>query len=1250
MKKYLALLLTLVLVIAVSVMAVSATTEDIDFSAGGTVSAVCPHCGGEEKVAWLPLTNALVTEWATDYTKATGTHYYLSEDTVTLTKNIVIGQGETLCLHLNGKSLTRGAGARAFNVSGTLNLMDHAANEGVITCVGTKTSGGCVVRVSAAGATFNMRGGTLEMRIGTTDNSSHAGNGGCVWVVEKGNFNLYGGVIKDGLSRDGGNVYIRANAKFTMTGGAILNGRTLDTTYTYTSDGMTNGLNGGNVYLAEGAQFTMTGGTIGTLKADGTCENGGTAVTYGGNIFSDGAIVSISGGTIAGGSSGKCGGNIYLASGAVFEMCGGIVDGGFATNYGGNIYGKSATIKIVDDGDASTAAPVVSNGEVTADNKGGGNIMADAGTLTITNAIISGGKAQYGGSIYCSGSMTANINAEISGGHALERGGNIYTSSIGTKVNITGGTISDGICNYNGGNIYANHGYITISGGVISGGKGKGGGNIYGNVGNADATEYPSTLNNYVKIDDDGNAATPLPVITGGIATESDRAGGNILSKGILHIGNCVIKDGVSPESGKDIMLTNSGKLTVFADFAGECGVDFFLNHMPVDANGEYLDATLDVCEGPFTGKLYWDADPDRPYLFGKEGDTKLYLTAAALVNKDGTYTFYKSNEELVAADSSNAVAIRPVAGELKLTGGNYVVDLYGRDVNITGTGNVTCYDSANSDFKTNGTATFNGPVLQNTTKGTVAGSEYYTTNDNGSYAFHLLDMRLTSVAVRPSNTGIYYQGVWLCDETLAERIKTFGVAVSLIGLPKENFKTSNGNLYTVYDQSEFVVGSERTGVLVSNILSENADNNFRSRKPVYAAAYIEFKDGSVAITDDNIAYSFYDAATIVSQNPETFATSIQPMGNLQKTWNLNWGLEFNVDPDVLQLQSVYAGKSVYHGELHDHSKSGKNADGKLTPNQWKIGLKQKKMDFAALVDHRQIEHMFADFWDPTIFIGGSEAAAMISDLPSGKNKIHINMLFAESEGYVNTVQSFAPFKYKNGYFSYPYDSNAISRDQVRELIGLIKENGGMFVQVHPKSSGYIDSEDPLDYWFEDWTGLEVFYGYSGYAPNQSINVKNYQLWTDLLALGKRIWATAGCDQHAAPQTTALTTIYADARNATAWMNEAKKGNLVCGPVGIRMTIGDTPMGSQTSFEGKRLVVSVGDIHNVAYYEDHTYRFDILSDTGVVYSQEFDQDTTTYYGMDADPNVKFYRVEIFDVTTDTRIAIGNPIWNEAFYD
>ena len=191
MKKYLALLLTLVLVVAVSVMTVSATTEDIDFSAGGTVSAVCPHCGGEEKIAWLPLTQELATTWAGDYDPANGTHYYVAEDTVTLGKTLSVASGETLCLHLNGKTVTRGNSARAFTVSGTLNLMDHAANAGLVTCMASNSSGGSVVRVGNSAGVFNMRGGTLEMRVNTEKNAtSMGGNGGCVWLTSSAKFNM----------------------------------------------------------------------------------------------------------------------------------------------------------------------------------------------------------------------------------------------------------------------------------------------------------------------------------------------------------------------------------------------------------------------------------------------------------------------------------------------------------------------------------------------------------------------------------------------------------------------------------------------------------------------------------------------------------------------------------------------------------------------------------------------------------------------------------------------------------------------------------------------------------------------------------------------------------------------------------------------------------------------------------------------------------------------------------------------------
>ena len=102
--------------------------------------------------------------------------------------------------------------------------------------------------------------------------------------------------------------------------------------------------------------------------------------------------------------------------------------------------------------------------------------------------------------------------------------------------------------------------------------------------------------------------------------------------------------------------------------------------------------------------------------------------------------------------------------------------------------------------------------------------------------------------------------------------------------------------------------------------------------------------------------------------------------------------------------------------------------------------------------------------------------------------------------------------------------------------------------------------------------------------------------------------------------------------------------NVTCGSVGIRMAVGDTVTGGRTSFGGQTLTVAAGDFHESVRHADHTYRLDLLDDTGVVLSQEIPCDTTTYLALET-KNVKFYRAEIRDVTKNLRIAVGNPIWN-----
>ena len=87
-------------------------------------------------------------------------------------------------------------------------------------------------------------------------------------------------------------------------------------------------------------------------------------------------------------------------------------------------------------------------------------------------------------------------------------------------------------------------------------------------------------------------------------------------------------------------------------------------------------------------------------------------------------------------------------------------------------------------------------------------------------------------------------------------------------------------------------------------------------------------------------------------------------------------------------------------------------------------------------------------------------------------------------------------------------------------------------------------------------------------------------------------------------------------------------------------------MGGSCHFAGERLVISVKEFHRCVRDPSHTYRLDLIDDRGVVASEAIRCDEPSYFALDADPNAKFYRVEIFDTTRDLRIAIGNPIWND----
>ena len=596
-------------------------------------------------------------------------------------------------------------------------------------------------------------------------------------------------------------------------------------------------LNGNTLYRGNIRAFNVSG----TLSIMDHAANEGVLYAYAESTSTGGVIrlaaatgeLNLYGGTLQmkTGSSTRCvsGGTVYMYKGSTFTMTGGTLSGGRATN-GGNLYiGENC------------------------------NFTMTGGTITGGTVTIGESSTGMGGNVFISAGATVNIsNATLTGGSAAERGGNLVTTATNITLNITDSTISDGSCDKHGGNLYLNNGYITMTGCTVTGGSSKGsGGNIITYVGGSKAE-------NYLRM----NGCT----VTGGTAGTwggNVYVTGNSSGTGTLTLGNCTVTGGTCGNTGRNIFVAETGKLAITKDFAGEASVRFNSALVSDPVRGGSITAAGGSCEGPFTGKLYIENDAQQPELYGKTGDTTLYIKAAAIVGSDGKKVWYDTNADAVANYDSNAKYLVANQGELALTGGAYTVDLCGADVNVTGTGSVTFMDSANADFATYGTATATGVTVKNTAATQVDGNTYYMVRDGETYSFHRLGAALTNVNIRPSSAGIYYDGTWNCDETMLGQVESYGVAVSLTKLPTEKFESDSTCLYTSYGKDTLSSGTTKTGVIIQGILDADKTayrNDKNGKMPIYARAYVKLTDGTVIMSDTGAAESLYSAMTRLDQ------------------------------------------------------------------------------------------------------------------------------------------------------------------------------------------------------------------------------------------------------------------------------------------------------------------------------------------------------------------------------------------------
>lgn len=662
------------------------------------LTARCPFCE-DVSVQWETLPN----NGTADTTVVEGTKHYVVSGTYTNTAEHAIEMGSAeqaqdnkLCLLMDTATfdldgiLVYSVNEATVNIGGYGTITSDMSaipsttnNVGMLYVGGTKDIGGTTLNLYGGTMTTNNNGMHRGVMYGASSlatvniwhndvvigPSNHLTPAEVTATTSRmnirmylGTLNMYAGTIKNGRSQfrwQGWNVYLDSG-KLYMYGGTIEGGSGVGTVDLRGANLLMNGA-AARAYIYGG---TIQGGMVGS-----------TSARLGGNIFvTDSAQLEVKGGSILGGlTSGEnagYGGNIYALRRAVVKISGtALISGGRAALVGGNIYLATGRAKSGDTAAADGASLEMTGGKITGGvctsaktTTYGGNIYLGgvsgyAADATISGGIVEGGlttgnNATWGGNIHISKYCTVGVSntAVITGGRAASCGGNITASG---ELNVTGGEITKGICNYTGndttlggGNVFIpTDGKFEISSGTISGGyttgtNAKHGGNILQRTGGTLTISNTAVIKegraayggNILTHDDDlsisagtikdgyatvnggnfwvgGTATLTLDgiFVSGGTGAYN---GGNIFANGTVNLKDVTIENGKSPKGGN--IQIYSGKLTMTDDtvVSGGKGITSYASYggniyMINAKDGSTLKGTIKDGTGLNGGNVY---------------------------------------------------------------------------------------------------------------------------------------------------------------------------------------------------------------------------------------------------------------------------------------------------------------------------------------------------------------------------------------------------------------------------------------------------------------------------------------------------------------------------------------------------------------------------------------------------------------------------------------------------------------------
>ncbi len=342
---------------------------------------------------------------------------------------------------------------------------------------------------------------------------------------------------------------------------------------------------------------------------------------------------------------------------------------------------------------------------------------------------------------------------------------------------------------------------------------------------------------------------------------------------------------------------------------------------------------------------------------------------------------------------------------------------------------------------------------------------------------------------------------------------------------------------------------------------------------------------------------------------------------------------------DAALLDRAYRGRNVYYGDFHCHSNSGGSSDGQVPIENYVEEMQKKGLDFAAIVDHKQMRHFFLDCWDDRYLICGTEPGCRLNepDRDIFARRMDYTMIFPDSSGLKEVMEVFPEFSFTGTEVEgiYQYWNPTLAR--LRELADFVYSIGGLLTHAHPKQ--LMASEDPMDYYIGENVALETIQR----DPDAFGSRQNRDLWVSLLKLGKRVKTHGSSDSHGPVSNRGLTSVYTARHHSRDIFKAIRAGDCTAGGVAIRMCIGDICMGGSIPYEeGLRLDIAVDGFH-CAHIREHTvYCLKVYTDRGLAFAREFDG-SPQRFSLQVQKR-GYYRVEITNESDNTLVALSNPIW------